>query len=647
MRNMVETLSDSKNINVVIIGIKSEKYLIKVEKVKEIYVPKDNIVPIPLADKTITGVIDIRGEVYSILSLRKKIYDEENLHHIHKDNRVLLLETNGVNLSILVDEVIGVKEIPTSVFNHGAPIIETDLDIKFIESVAIIEENTYILLDIDAFIKSFNIDLNYNRIEPISPSRKETKGGSSNISIETKRPDTSPISSSETYEIGGKLSELKDKIKLNPEQEDMLKEIGNIGSGNAVTALSRLIKKKIDIDLTNVGIVSFDNLTDQFGGPMEKVCGIFSQIKGAPQSSILQAFELKPLMKLISSLIGDDSQIDPENVSSKKDLDDFAISTITEMGNILAGHYASALADLTGTKMMINVPEFSVSDIGSIGKFLSQELKTIYTYIVVIKTSIKVVDYELNGVFLFIPGLDTLYKFFDQLGINYKPQESSRKFHKKSLNSDNLELTEIQRDALQEIGNIGSGNAANALAKMVNQKVTIAIPKVEMMTIDKFSKKLQTNDNLYTSWSNVKGKTRATVLTIFQISDIIEITAILTDDKKKKQLDLRKKYDSVEKFPEMYQSAMSELGNILASNYVSSLGDLLDIRLMTDPPDMIIDTKEQLFTNLRDQIGFLEKLSLVITTAVIITDIKIEGAFLFVPEIETLHELLKALEKFY
>jgi chemotaxis protein CheY-P-specific phosphatase CheC len=68
---------------------------------------------------------------------------------------------------------------------------------------------------------------------------------------------------------------------------------------------------------------------------------------------------------------------------------------------------------------------------------------------------------------------------------------------------------------------------------------------------------------------------------------------------------------------------------------------------MTEPPDMIIDTKEQLFTHLRDQIGFLEKLSLVITTAVIITDIKIEGAFLFVPEVETLHELLNALKKFY
>jgi chemotaxis protein CheY-P-specific phosphatase CheC len=152
---------------------------------------------------------------------------------------------------------------------------------------------------------------------------------------------------------------------------------------------------------------------------------------------------------------------------------------------------------------------------------------------------------------------------------------------------------------------------------------------------------------LFTTWSSVEGKTRATVLTLFEVDDIIEIASILTDDKKKKELDLRKNYNTIEKFPEMYQSAMSELGNILASNYISSLGDLLDMRFMTKPPDMIIDMAKKLFRYLKKQIGFLGKTSLIITTAIIITDIKIEGAFVFVPEIETLHRLLNALEQFY
>jgi len=649
---MIETESAKKNLNVVIIRVKNEKYLVEVEKVKEIYIPGEDIVPIPLADKSIVGVIDIRDDLYSILSLRRKIYTTEKIYQLDNDTRVLLLERNGLNLGILVDEVIGVQEVPLSIFNETNKIIETDLDFKFIKSVGILNGNTYILLDLDRFIRSFDINENYQQEKIEEAKQKAPKEEQETPKVEKKsffKKDKDEIITTfeDTYDIVDDSEIVDKKIKLNDEQEDMLKEIGNIGSGNAITALSRLIKKKINVDLTNVGIISFENLANQFGGPEEKVCGIFSQIEGTSQSTIFQAFELKPLMKMVKTVAGDETDIDPEKVNSKSDIDEYATSTITEMGNILAGHYASALADLTETKMMTGVPEFTVSNVAQLGEFLGKELESIYTFIVVIKTSIKVVDYELNGIFLFIPDLDTLYNLFDNLDITYEPLMKGKQ---KGAETDlkRLSLSDRQKDALREVGNIGSGNAANALAKMINKKVTIDIPAVEMVELDQYSEKvIQQNEKLYTSWSNVRGKTRATVLTIFEVRDIIEVTAILVDDEKKKQVDLRKKYNSISDFPDMYQSAMQELGNILASNYVTALGDLLDIRFMTEPPDVLIENAEKLFTLLKQEIGFLKKLSLVITTNVIITDIKIQGTFILIPQIETLHELLNALDEFY
>jgi chemotaxis protein CheC len=648
---MIEAESTKKNLNVVIIRVKNEKYLVQVNKVKEIFIPGENIVPIPLADKTIVGVIDIRGDLYSILSLRRKIYTAENIYEMDKDTRILLLERNGLNLGILVDEVIGVREVPMSIFNETNKIVETDLDFEFINAIGILNGNTYILLNLDAFIRSFNINENYRREKAEKPKQQGEVKEPATLKPEKKaifKKDQEEIISTfeDTYDIIDKPENVDKKINLNDEQEDMLKEIGNIGSGNAITALSRLIKKKINVDLTNVGIISFENLAAQFGGPNQKVCGIFSQIEGTSQSTIFQAFELTPLMKMVKSIAGEDSDIDPDKVKSKEDIDEYARSTITEMGNILAGHYASALADLTDTKMMTGVPEFTVSDVDSLGRFLGKELESIYTFIVVIKTSIQVVDYELNGVFLFIPDLDTLYNLFENLGISYEPLMKGEKGAGRGAKS--LALSERQKDALREVGNIGSGNAANALAKMINKKVTIDIPAVEMVELDKYSEKvIQKNEKLYTSWSNVKGKTRATVLTIFEVRDIIELTAILVDDEKKKQVDLRKRYDTISDFPDTYQSAMEELGNILASNYVTALGDLLDIRFMTEPPDVLIENAEKLFNLLKQEIGFLKKLSLVITTNVIITDIEIQGTFILIPQIETLHELLNALDEFY
>ena len=71
--NMIKT--ETKNIeygdslNVVIIEILDEKYLIEVENVKEIFVPGENIIPVPLTEKSLVGIINIRGEIYSIISL--------------------------------------------------------------------------------------------------------------------------------------------------------------------------------------------------------------------------------------------------------------------------------------------------------------------------------------------------------------------------------------------------------------------------------------------------------------------------------------------------------------------------------------------------------------------------------------------------
>jgi chemotaxis protein CheC len=655
-------LETAKNLNVVIIRIKKEKYILEVKNVKEIYIPEEKIVSIPLSDKSIVGIIDIRGEVYSILSLRRKIYRDEIEHLLDKQSRILLLEFGNLKIAVLVDEVLGVREVPLSIFKSKSTVVETNLDYQFIKSIGVLDDKTYILLDLEAFIAGLDVTIDETSVS--LPDLRARIPTLTKIESDLPRKDDAAIPKisfqktkaikSRTYKGLIEPSELEDKLILTPEQEDLLREIGNIGSGNAITALSRLIKKKIDVSLTNVGIISFDNLAEAFGGSMEKICGIFSQIKTS-QSTIFQAFELKPLMHLIASLVGKESKIDPNKVNSKKDLDDFAISTITEMGNILAGHYASALADLTKTKMMLDVPEFAMMEVGFLGNFLSKELKSISDFVIIIRTSINVVDLKLNGVFFFIPDLDMLYNLFDRLGIKYEPiieriQPVTRRITKvqpKIMDLSKLKLTEIQQDALKEIGNIGAGNAANALAQMINKKVTINVPVVEMVEIDKFAKGIsKKNEKLFISWSNVTGKMSATILSIFKVGDVLKLLTILIDEKSKKKITAAS-IKSINSFSELYRDAINETTHILASHYVTALGDLLEIRLMTEPPDMSIDAGAQLFNILSEEIGLLKKLSLVITTTVIIADIKIMGTFLFIPNVESLHELLNALEKFY
>ena len=703
-----EDIEYGETVNVVILVVRDEKYLVEVEYVKEIYVPGENIIPVPLTDKSIVGIINVRGVIYSIISLRHNIYIDNVDYGLSDQSRILLLEYHDFKIALLVDAVLGVQDIPISIFKKQGTIVKTNIDFRLIKLTGVFQDDSLIILDLDAlvqpYVKSQGIKIEKKAVAKpkilekpkVQPKTVSKPDIDSTVIIPQK------AKSSKTSKRKAEGREEK-KVKLSDAQQDTLKELGNIGTGNAVTALSRLIKKKIDVTLTDVGIISIEDLAGQFGGANENVCGIFCNIDKPSKATILNIFEMKPLMHLIADLAGNKSKIDPNKVKSKKDLDEYAISTIVEMGNIMAGHYASALADLLETRLMIDVPEFTMSKAGEIGEFLTNEFKAIAEFFIIIKTTIKVSDLKLTGMFFFIPDIKTLNTFFNKLGIDHKienipiPVKSEKtgkkqektpakppakkqvktpakppvkkkgpskkppvkvdkvpkpvEKPKKQVEVDDfpkLNLSEVQRDALQEVGNIGAGNAANALAQMINKRVDINIPSVEMVELDEFARKIsKKNEKILVAWSNVLGKTRATVLSLFNINDAIDITSIIVDDVDKKQIDLRKKINNANDFPELYKSAMSELGHILGSHYVSAIGDLLGLRLMTEPPDMSVDTGEELFTILKEEIGLLKKLSLVITTSVIVTDFRITGTFLFIPNLETLQELLDALLRFY
>ncbi|MFX1525501.1 MAG: chemotaxis protein CheW, partial [Promethearchaeota archaeon] len=336
-----------ENINVVIIQILEEKYLIEVENVKEIYVPGEAIVPVPLTDKSIVGIINIRGDIYSIISLRHNIYDKDIDYGMNEHSRILLLEYRDLKIAILVDAVIGVRDIPLEVFKKQGTIVKTNIDFRLIKLTGVFQDESLILLDLDALIQPYikSMGRGVEKKVEVKPSVIERPKVQPKLAPEPEIdstlviPQEIPISKRKAQPLNKKGSEKK--VALSEEQQDTLKEIGNIGTGNAVTALSRLVKKKIDVTLTNVGIVPLDDMPSQFGGPKDKVCGIFCHIEKPSPATILNIFEMKPLMNLISDLAGSKTKIDPKKVKHKKDLDDYAISTITEMGNIMAGHYAS------------------------------------------------------------------------------------------------------------------------------------------------------------------------------------------------------------------------------------------------------------------------------------------------------------------
>lgn len=146
---------------------------------------------------------------------------------------------------------------------------------------------------------------------------------------------------------------------LNSFQLDVLKEIGNIGAGNAATALAKMLDKKIDMNVPQIKIMQFSEVSDVLGGAEAVVAGILLGIRGDINGSMMFILDSESSKLLVNILMG-------RTANSDIEYDELTCSALKEIGNILAGSYLSALSNLTNLRIMPGVPDLAVDMAGAI-----------------------------------------------------------------------------------------------------------------------------------------------------------------------------------------------------------------------------------------------------------------------------------------
>ena len=139
--------------------------------------------------------------------------------------------------------------------------------------------------------------------------------------------------------------------ELTSIQLDALKEIGNIGAGNAATALAQMVNSKIDMDVPRVSILPFEDVADLIGGAEKYVVGIYLNVSGSAPLSILFILPIDKACLLADMLIGKELySTNPEELS------DMDISAMMELGNIISATYLNSLAMFTQLSFSPSVP---------------------------------------------------------------------------------------------------------------------------------------------------------------------------------------------------------------------------------------------------------------------------------------------------
>ncbi len=187
---------------------------------------------------------------------------------------------------------------------------------------------------------------------------------------------------------------------------DALKEIGNIGAGNATTALAQMLQRKVDMMVPQADLLEFRDLGEAIGGEETIMAGVYMVVEGDINGSMMFLLEKESSKHLVSQMMGGFG--DPNT----EEFGEMELSVLKEMGNIMTGAYLNSLSDLTGLKIYPSAPEIAIDMAG----VPAIEFGVLGDRILMIQTRFTD-DVEIDGFFILVPDLDSYHRIMESLGM--------------------------------------------------------------------------------------------------------------------------------------------------------------------------------------------------------------------------------------
>ena len=192
---------------------------------------------------------------------------------------------------------------------------------------------------------------------------------------------------------------------------DILREIGNIGAGNATTALSQLINKRIDMGIPKVNLLEFKELAEVLGGAENPIVGILLGVEGEINGMMMFVLEQSSAHNLVNMLMGQD-------LDHFDDFTEMDLSALKEIGNIITGAYLSSLSSLTNLKIIATIPYMAIDMAGAILSVPAIEFGKVGDKALLIQTNFGGENEKVYGYFILIPDMESYATIMTSLGMS-------------------------------------------------------------------------------------------------------------------------------------------------------------------------------------------------------------------------------------
>lgn len=192
-------------------------------------------------------------------------------------------------------------------------------------------------------------------------------------------------------------------------------------------------------------------------------------------------------------------------------------------------------------------------------------------------------------------------------------------------------LSEQAFNALTELGNIGAGNATTSLSVMINTKLTMSPPKVDIYDFNSLENILGGPDaTVMGVLSTIGGDMNAMILFVVGMEDAENLVKALMGD-------------GVEWHSEMGISAIGEIANIIIGSYVASLETLTGMKMRYSQPESCIDMAGAILSVPCIEFGKISDKALLINSQFKAGEKEINGYIMMMSEVHSFDALLNKL----
>lgn len=209
---------------------------------------------------------------------------------------------------------------------------------------------------------------------------------------------------------------------IDDDRIDALREISSIGSGNAVTSLSEILSKKIDISSIDAELVEISKISQLFEPQEELVISVLIRIFGDIHGYILFTINLESAKSFCKFMFKEQGMFSSscdkhKNIDELIKVSDMEFSMISEIANILASAYLTSICKMTGFSVRPKEPLITVDMAGCVLSNLAGEIGQFNDQALFLKAEFSQKDLDIKGRFFLVPDEASYKKLLEALGV--------------------------------------------------------------------------------------------------------------------------------------------------------------------------------------------------------------------------------------